>query len=470
MVAEGAERGGGGKAGVERGHPGFILRGGRGGGVLIEILDGGLAFGDGGGAGLLLGFVLRGLLFRTCAAGFLVLHQAEAAGGDGGGANGVDHALAREPAEQHAARLQIVILNFGVQRVPKLFEKSTQQIEAFEKAGELFAIEGGFGEPDGELEVLGALGQRLARQVGDLPVVGGFALVLPLALRACVVLAARFLELIVNRVVAEIGAAGVITGDGVQQIGAKRHGSLLINSFGPFSRSELDFADVEERNVLAIDGKNTLTRRDADAVDFSPNGRAAQFYVVVGVTRGKGSEHGQEHLAQFLIFKRGAGADERGGPEEIAEALGSFEFDRFDVLEGNPQIGASGEELEAGAEAGVGVFESFKGPTIERAAAGIAGRGRDGIILLFEKIVADAFGVERGEIEYGADARIGSRVGEDVEVLLGAIVIALEAQQLEQKRAAPGVGRVVPYLDAQRLDRFVEFTGFEKLLSAHEGV
>ena len=55
-------------------------------------------------------------------------------------------------------------------------------------------------------------------------------------------------------------------------------------------------------------------------------------------------------------------------------------------------------------------------------------------------------------------------------MLLGAIVIAFEAQQLEQKRAAPGVGGIVPHLDAQRLDRFVQFSSFEKLLNTHEGV
>jgi hypothetical protein len=55
-------------------------------------------------------------------------------------------------------------------------------------------------------------------------------------------------------------------------------------------------------------------------------------------------------------------------------------------------------------------------------------------------------------------------------MLLGAIVFAFEAQQLEQKRAAPGVGGIVPHLYAQRLDRFVQFSGLEKLPSGHEGV
>jgi hypothetical protein len=93
--------------------------------------------------------------------------------------------------------------------------------------------------------------------------------------------------------------------------------------------------------------------------------------------------------------------------------------------------------------------------------------GDDRILFLREKILAQAFGVKRGVIEHRAQLRIGCGVGEDVEVLLGAIVIALETQQLEQKRAAPGVGGMVPHLDAQRLDRFVEFTGLEKLPSAH---
>ena len=53
-------------------------------------------------------------------------------------------------------------------------------------------------------------------------------------------------------------------------------------------------------------------------------------------------------------------------------------------------------------------------------------------------------------------------------MLFGAIVLALKAQQLEQEGAALGVGGIVPHLRDQRRDCFVEFTGLEQRLRAHE--
>jgi hypothetical protein len=185
---------------------------------------------------------------------------------------------------------------------------------------------------------------------------------------------------------------------------------------------------------------------------------------------GKGREDREEHFAQFFVLKRGSGADQGGGPEEVAQTFGRFEFDGFDMFEREPQIGSSGEDLETGAHAGIGVFERFEWLAVYSSTAGIAVSRSNGIVFLLEQILAEAFGVEGREIEHGADAGIGCRIGKHVEMLLGAIEIALEAQQLEQKRAAPGVGRITPHLDTQRLDCFVQFSGLEQLLGGHERV
>ena len=53
-------------------------------------------------------------------------------------------------------------------------------------------------------------------------------------------------------------------------------------------------------------------------------------------------------------------------------------------------------------------------------------------------------------------------------MFFGAIVLPSKAQQLEQERAALGVGRVVPNLGAQRLDRFVESSRLKELASVHQ--
>ena len=86
--------------------------------------------------------------------------QAEAAGGDRREANGVHQPLAH-PAEQQRARLQIVILDFRIERVPELFQQPAQQLQPLQKAREFLAMSARFGQPDGQLQIFRSLRQAL---------------------------------------------------------------------------------------------------------------------------------------------------------------------------------------------------------------------------------------------------------------------------------------------------------------------
>ena len=77
----------------------------------------------------------------------------------------------------------------------------------------------------------------------------------------------------------------------------------------------------------------------------------------------------------------------------------------------------------------------------------------------------DPFGVQRAVIEQRAHLGFLAALTDDVEMFLGAIVLAGEAEELEEKRAALGVGGIVPELGAQRLDRFVELAGLQEELA-----
>ena len=80
---------------------------------------------------------------------------------------------------------------------------------------------------------------------------------------------------------------------------------------------------------------------------------------------------------------------------------------------------------------------------------------------LLEHLLPRALGAEGAAIEQRPHLRLRPGSGKHVELLLRALVIAREAEQLEQEGAAPSIGGVVPQLDTQRLDRFLELAGLE---------
>ncbi len=63
--------------------------------------------------------------------------------------------------------------------------------------------------------------------------------------------------------------------------------------------------------------------------------------------------------------------------------------------------------------------------------------------------------MERAAVEQRAHGRVGTTLGEDIELLFRPLVRPSEAEQLEQKNTPPGVARLRPELRAQRLDGLV---------------
>ena len=128
------------------------------------------------------------------------------------------------PFQGSAAQFEIAVLDFRIERVPEILDQPAQQAQTLLQPGETLLMQERLGEPGGQLQIFGLRGQRLAGQLDHQLVVGDFALALPLALRRIVILAAGFLDLVVDRSVAEIGSAGVVAWDRVKQIVAQGHG------------------------------------------------------------------------------------------------------------------------------------------------------------------------------------------------------------------------------------------------------
>ena len=94
-------------------------------------------------------------------------------------------------------------------------------------------------------------------------------------------------------------------------------------------------------------------------------------------------------------------------------------------------------------------------------------RRREREALRLEHLLAHSLGVERAVIEQRAHLGFLASLADDGELLLGAIVLAGEAEELEEEGAAVGVGGIVPKLGAQRIDRFVELAGLQKIAWSH---
>jgi hypothetical protein len=103
-----------------------------------------------------------------------------------------------DPVQGHGPQLEIVVLQDRIERVPELFDQTAAESQPIEQADESFGLDQGFGEPGGQLQVLGLGGDGFLRELDDRAVIGDFALVLPRALIEVVVLAARLLDLVVD--------------------------------------------------------------------------------------------------------------------------------------------------------------------------------------------------------------------------------------------------------------------------------
>jgi hypothetical protein len=79
------------------------------------------------------------------------------------------------------------------------------------------------------------------------------------------------------------------------------------------------------------------------------------------------------------------------------------------------------------------------------------------------------FGVERAPIEERAHLGFLAPMREHVELLLRAVVLAGEAQQLEKERAPLGICRIIAQLRPESLDGLVQLSRLQESSGGHGG-
>ena len=130
--------------------------------------------------------------------------------------------------------------------------------------------------------------------------------------------------------------------------------------------------------------------------------------------------------------------------------------------------GAGGEDLQARTDGGIGIDEDFERLAVEGAFLfGVLVPGMNGVFVLGEEVLAALFGMDGGTIEDGAELGFRRGVTENIDLLIRAVVFAGEDKKLEEEGTALNVGRVVPDLDVQRRDGFLQLSCFVQFLGCH---
>src|SRR5439155_783138 len=114
-----------------------------------------------------------------------------------------------------------------------------------------------------DLQIFGLRRQRFAGQFDDERPVSDLARALPVALVDVLLLAARLLDLVVDRIVAEVRPRRIRARDRLQQVFPQRHGG----SAGRGGRQrDVELAQFENREWLVVHEEQLLAHRDRRAV------------------------------------------------------------------------------------------------------------------------------------------------------------------------------------------------------------
>src|SRR5262249_44567472 len=151
---------------------------------------------------------LRGLLLGPDRTRLLVLVEIKSAAGQRTAFDRVFELVAH-PLERRRAKLSVAVLELRVHRVPKILDEAVQHRKALIEPAYAVARDRGLGEPRCQLEIFALLAEPFRDQLDGERPVREFALAPPLALGRIVVLAAGFLDLVVEGGVAEIFSRGV---------------------------------------------------------------------------------------------------------------------------------------------------------------------------------------------------------------------------------------------------------------------
>ena len=127
-------------------------------------------------------------------------------------ANG-DVERAVHPFEWCRAHLGVAVVDLGIEMIPELVDQTGAHVEARGQTGEAFALEQRFGQPRRDLEILRFAGEGFLAELDDRVPIGRLERGRPLALRCFDVGAARLFDLVEERIVPQVHAAGVGPGD-----------------------------------------------------------------------------------------------------------------------------------------------------------------------------------------------------------------------------------------------------------------
>ena len=110
------------------------------------------------------------------------------------------------------------------------------------------------------------------------------------------------------------------------------------------------------------------------------------------------------------------------------------------MLQRNPAVAAPDVDLEPRAHAGVGVLQPLEGLSVDAAANGLGLRLGSRKRARAEHLTALGLGLENALIGDDSGRGFGVASYQHVELLAGALVIAREAEQLEEEGPADRVG------------------------------
>src|SRR5215469_6202951 len=91
-----------------------------------------------------------------------------------------------------------------------------------------------------------------------------------------------------------------------------------------------------------------------------------------------------------------------------------------------------------------------------------------GEFALLEHLVAGPLGRQSTAINHRPHIGLRSSLGQDIELFFSSCKVPCKAEQFEEKRAAPGIGRIVTHFGSEHLNRFIQLRRLEKLLNGHK--
>src|ERR1700739_740861 len=139
-------------------------------------------------------------------------------------------------------------------------------------------------------------------------------------------------------------------------------------------------------------------------------------------------------------------------------------FDGRNQRKRDPQIAAGGKHLQTCSNSSVGINESLKRRSVQRAARDVrrVGLWRRWELLFRIDILTGLCGVEDPTVEDRAHFRLGPSLTQDAQLLLRPCIVAGETKQLEEKCPVLGVGRIATQFLAQSPDGFVQLSRLEQ--------